>query len=183
MGLRLNVDLDTNRGQTNEAYILLESVRFNRVNTRVEFTTSLWLNKESALAFQKKYIDSPLGSSEGMLQREVIYYKDSKDTKGTEITLDNYFMADIARDEEIITPVYDKKEVIKKVPFITFDEEGEEVVKEKEITKLEKVQVGENKEIKKVFDISLVHNIFEFTYSELRKQLSEHFPIEKLEIV
>jgi len=118
-----------------------------------------------------------------MLQREVIYYKDSKDTKGTEITLDNYFMADIARDEEIITPVYDKKEVIKKVPFITFDEEGEEVVKEKEITKLEKVQVGENKEIKKVFDISLVHNIFEFTYSELRKQLSEHFPIEKLEIV
>jgi len=45
MGLQINVDLDTNRGQTNEAYILLESVRFNRVNTRVEFTTSLWLNK------------------------------------------------------------------------------------------------------------------------------------------
>ena len=183
MGLRLNVDLDTNRGQTNEAYILLESVRFNRVNTRVEFTTSLWLNRDAALAFQKKYIDSPLGSSEGMIQREVIYYKNSKDTKGTEITLDNYFIVDIAREEEVITPVYDKKEVVKKVPFITFDDEGEEIVQEKEITKLERVKVGENKEIKKVFDISLVHNIFEFTYGELRKKLSEHFPIEKLEIV
>jgi len=183
MGLRINVDLDTNRGQTNEAYVLLESIRFNRVNTRVEFTTSLWLNREAALAFQKKYIDSPLGSSEGMLQREVIYYKNSKDTKGTEITLNNYFLVDIAREEEVITPVYDEKKVVKKVPFISFDEEGEEIVKEKEITKLEKVKVGENKEIKKVFDISLVHNIFEFTYNELRKKLSEHFPIEKLEIV
>ena len=183
MGLRLNVDLDTNRGQTNEAYMILESVRFNRVNTRVEFTTSLWVNRDAALAFQKKYIDSPLGSSEGMLQREVIYYESTKDTKGTEITLDNYYIVDIAREEEIITPVYEEKEVIKKVPFITFDEEGEEIVKEKEITKLEKVKVGENKEIKKVFDISLVHNIFEFTYGELRKILSKHFPIEKLEIV
>ena len=76
-----------------------------------------------------------------------------------------------------------EKEVKKKVPFITFDDEGEEIVKEKEITKLEKVKVGEKKEIKKVFDVSLVHNIFEFTYKELRKILSEQFPIEKLEIV
>ena len=56
MGLRLNVDLDTNRGATKEAYIILETVRFNRVNTRVEYTTSFWLNKESAEAFQKKEI-------------------------------------------------------------------------------------------------------------------------------
>ena len=183
MGLRLNVDLDTNRGQTNEAYMMLESIRFNRANTRVEFTTSLWLNRDCALAFQKKYIDGPLGSSEGMLQREVIYYKNSKDTKGTEITLENYFLVDIATEEEIITPVYEEKEVQKKVPFITFDEKGEEIVKEKEITKLEKVKIGETKEIKKVFDVSLVHNIFEFTYKELKKILSKQFPKNKIEII
>lgn len=183
MGLRLNVDLDTNRGQTDEAYIILETIRFNRANTRIEFTISLWINRAAAYNFQKKYVGDPLGSSEGMLQREVIYYKDAKDTKGTEITLDNYFMADIAKEEEVITPIYEEKEVTKKVPFVTFDEEGNEIIKEKKITKLEKVKVGENKEIKQMFDTSLVHNIFDYTYKELRKILSKHFPIEKLEIV
>lgn len=183
MGLRINVDLDTNRGQTSEAYMVLETVRFNRANTRVEFTTSLWINKAAAYDFQKKFVGDSLGSSEGMLQREVVYYKNTKDTKGTEITLENYFMADIAREEEVTTPIFEEQEVIKKTPFITFDEEGEEVVKEKEIIKLEKVKVGEKKEVKKVFDISLVENIFEFTYGELRKALSEHFPIKQLEIV
>lgn len=183
MGLRLNVDLDTNRGQTDEAYIMLETIRFNRANTRVEFTTSLWINRAAAHAFQKKYVGGALGSSEGMLQREVIYYKDAKDTKGTEITLDNYFMADIAREEEIITPIYEEQSVTKMVPFVTFDKDGEEIIKKKKITKLEKVKVGENKEIRQVFDPSLISNIFEFTYGELRKILSKHFPIDKLEIV
>ena len=154
MGLRINVDLDTNRGQTSEAYMVLETVRFNRANTRVEFTTSLWINKAAAYDFQKKFVGDSLGSSEGMLQREVVYYKNTKDTKGTEITLENYFMADIAREEEVITPIFEEQEVIKKTPFITFDEEGEEVVKEKEIIKLEKVKVGEKKEVKKVLNIS-----------------------------
>ena len=140
-------------------------------------------NLEKAYAFQKKYVGGALGSSEGMLQREVIYYKDTKDTKGTEITLDNYFMADIAREEEIITPIYEEQNVTKMVPFVTFDKDGEEIIKKKKITKLEKVKVGENKEIRQVFDPSLISNIFEFTYGELRKILSKHFPIDKLEIV
>ena len=61
--------------------------------------------------------------------------------------------------------------------------QANEIIKKKKITKLEKVKVGENKEIKQMFDTSLVHNIFDYTYKELRKILSKHFPIEKLEIV
>ena len=183
MGLRLNVDLDTNRGATKEAYIILETVRFNRVNTRVEYTTSFWLNKESAEAFQKKEIGGNLGSSEGMLQREVIYYKDDEDYEGTEITLPNFMMADIYKEKVIKEPLYEEKEVETEVPFVSFDDEGNEVIKKRKVTKLQKVKVGENKIVKKLFDTSVVSNIFEYTYVQLKKELSKYFPEEKLEIV
>lgn len=183
MGLRLNVELDTNRGATNEAYIILETVRFNRVNTRVEFTTSFWVNKQAAEAFQKKEVGGELGSSEGMLQREVIYYKDKEDYEGTEITLPNYFMADVFRKKVIKEPLYEEKEVEKEVPFVSFDEEGNEVIKKRKIIKLEQVKVGENKIEKKLFDTSVISNIFEYTYIQLKEQLTQYFPADKLEIV
>lgn len=183
MGLRLNVDLDTNRGATNEAYIILETVRFNRVNTRVEFTTSLWINKQAAEAFQKKEVGGELGSSEGMLQREVIYYKNEKDFEGTEITLPNYFMADIYRKKIIKEPIYEEQEVEKEVPYVSFDKEGNEVIKKKKVKKIEKVKVGENKIEKKLFDTKVVENIFEYTYKQLKQQLKQYFPANKLEIV
>lgn len=183
MGLRLNVDLDTNRGATKSAYIILETVRFNRVNTRVEYTTSFWYDKQAAEAFQKKEVGGELGSSDGMLQREIIYYKSKTDFKGTEITLPNYFMADIYRLETITEPIYEEQEVEREVPFISFDDEGNEVMKKKKVKKLEQVKVGENTIEKKLFDTSVIHNIFEYTYEQLKKELTQYFPADKLEIV
>lgn len=183
MGLRLNVDSDTNRGQTGEAYIKVETVRFNRVQTRVEFTTSCWVNKEAADAFDKKYVDDPLGSSVGLLTKEVVYYKDEKDVEGTEVTIENFYTQQIYREEKVETPIYEDKEVLKLVPYVSFDENGDEVVKEKEVVKTEKVQVDTKTEIKKLVDFSLVNNIFEFTYNALKKELSNIFPEDKIEII
>jgi len=183
MGLRLNVDLDTNRGQTNEAYIKIETVRFNRVLTRIEYTTSCWVNKQAADAFEKKYVDDPLGSSQGLLTKEVVYYKDENDVEGEEVTIENYYTAEICREESVETPIYEEKEIKKLVPYVSFDENGDEVIKEKEVTKKEKVQVDSKVEIKKLVDFSLIDNIFDFTYQSLVKELSNIFPEDKLEIV
>jgi len=183
MGLRLNVDLDTNRGQTNEAYIRIETVRFNRVQTRIEFTTSCWVNKEAADAFDKKYVDDPLGSSVGLVTKEVVYYEDENDVKGTEVTIENFYTETISREENIEIPIYEEKEVTKLVPYVSFDENGDEVIKEKEVTKKEKVQVDSKTEIKQVVDFSLVDDIFEFTFNALKKHLSKVLPEDKLQIV
>ena len=183
MGLRLNIDLDTNRGQTSEAYIKVETIRFNRVQTRVEYTTSCWVNKEAADAFDKKYVDDPLGSSVGLLTKEVVYYKDEKDVKGTEVTIENFYTEEIYREEVVDTPIYENKQVAKLVPYVSFDENGDEVIKEKEVVKTEKVQVDTKTETKKLVDFSLVDNIFEFTYNSLKKQLSQFFPEDKIQIV
>lgn len=181
MGLRLNVDLETNRGQTNEAYIKIETIRFNRVNTRVEYTTSCWVNKKAADAFNKKYIDDPLGSSAGILTQEVVYYTGPDDVEGTELTVPNFYTSEIYREVEVTTPIYEEQEVTKTVPYISFDEEGNEVQKEKEVTKVEQVKIDEKVEVKKLFDMKLVENIFEFTYKALKGELSKIFPEDKIE--
>jgi len=183
MGLRLNVDLDTNRGQTSEAYIKVETVRFNRVQTRIEFTTSCWVNKESADAFDKKYVDDPLGSSIGLLTKEVVYYEDENDVEGTEVSIENFYTQQIYREETVETPIYENKEVTKLVPYVSFDENGDEVIKEKEVVKTEKVQVDTKTETKKLVDFSLIDNIFDFTYKALKQELSKIFPEDKIEII
>ena len=66
---------------------------------------------------------------------------------------------------------------------MSFDDEGNEVIKKRKVIKLQKVKVGENKIVKKLFDTSVVSNIFEYTYVQLKKELSKYFPEEKLEIV
>lgn len=183
MGLRLNVDLDTNRGQTNEAYVRIETIRFNRVLCRIEYTISCWVNKQAADAFDKKYIDDPLGSSQGILTKEVVYYDDDDDVDGREVVIDNYYTCEIYREEKIETPVYEEQEVVKLVPYVTFDENGEEKIVDKEIKKIEQVQVGVDTVIKKVVDFSLVEDMFDFTHKVLKDELSKIFPEDRIEIV
>jgi len=48
MGIRLQVDLETNRGPTNELYIRIDFFKINRTVGTITFTTTLWLNKELA---------------------------------------------------------------------------------------------------------------------------------------
>lgn len=183
MGLRLNVDLDTNRGQTNEAYIRIETIRFNRVLCRVEFTTSCWINKEAADGFDRKYIGDPLGSSQGILTKEVVYYESKDDVEGKEVVIDNYYTCEIYREEVTETPVYEQKIVVKSIPYVTFDDDGEEVIVEKQVKKLERVQTGVNTQIKKIVDFSIVNNIFDFTNQALFNELSKIFPKDKLQIL
>lgn len=183
MGLRLNVDLDTNRGQTNEAYIRIETIRFNRVLCRIEFTTSCWINKEAADGFDRKYIGDPLGSSQGILTKEVVYYESEDEVEGKEVEIDNYYTCEIYKEEITENPLYEDQIVTKTIPYVTFDDDGEEVIIEKQVKKMERVQVGIDKQVKKVVDFSIAENMFKFADLALLNELSKIFPKDKLQII
>ena len=180
MGLQLNVDLDTNVGATDKAYLRVETCRINKVQAQIEFTTSVWVNKESADKFYRKYLEDPMSNASGLLTREVVYYKDEKDTNGTEVTIDNYFKVPITRQVEVDVPVYETKKVKKVVPYVSFDENGEEVVKEKTVTKNEEVLVETKKEIKNLIDYSLLENPLAYAYEFLKIELAKHFPADSI---
>ena len=176
MGLTLKVDLDTSAGSTKEAYIRIETCRINKVQAQLEFTTTCWINKKSAGKFYRKYLDDPLTNAGGLIKKEVVYYKDSKDLKGTELSIENYYKVPVVEEVIIEEPIYEKKLVKKEVPFISFNENGEEIEKTKIVEREEKVQVDAKKIKKKLIDYSLMEKPFEFAYKHLHSELSKFFP-------
>ena len=180
MGLHINVDLDTNLGPTNEAYIRIETCRINKVLAQLEFTTTCWVDKDSADKFYRTYLDDSFANSNGLLTKEVVYYKNENDKKGTEVVIENYYKVSTVKNVTIEEPVYETKVVTKTVPYVSFDENGEEVIKEKEIETEEKVQVGTNTVEKQLIDYSLMEKPFEFAYKYLKSELTKIFPKSKI---
>ena len=60
MGIRLQVDLETNRGPTNELFIRIDHFKINRTVGKIGFSTTLWLNKELADNTLKRSANDPI---------------------------------------------------------------------------------------------------------------------------
>jgi len=182
MGLRLNVDLDTNLGFTDNAYIRIETCRVNKVQAQIEYTTTCWLNKSSADKFYRKYLDEKMPNAEGLLTKELVFYKDSEDAEGTELTIDNFYKAPAVELVVEKVPIYESKEIDKVIPYVSFDENGDEVVIEKTVKSIEEVIVREETKERQKINFELFDNPFKHAYEDLKKQLSKIFPKDKIEI-
>jgi len=182
MGLRLNVDLDTNLGFTKNAYIRIETCRINKVQAQIEYTTSCWINKKSADKFYRKYLDESMPNAEGIITKEVVFYENTNDTTGKEVSIKNFYKASVAEPVKELVPVYEEKEVEKVIPYVTFDKLGEEIIKEKIVKSIEKVQTKEESKERQKINFKLFDNPFEHAYKDLKNQLSKIFPKDKIEI-
>lgn len=181
MGFILNVDLETSAGPTQEAYIRIDNYRFNKVTSEVTVTTTCWLTPEKAHSFNRKSIDDPLRNAVGLIGSKVLYYPD-EDSDGVEIDIPNIFKGYIVEESEVSTPVYENKVVTREVPYISFNEMGEEITLKRTITETQKVEVRKNVEIKKVINPELLSNLYDFSYKLVKDKLMEYFPKEKIEI-
>lgn len=175
MGLTIKADLDTSKGSSEEVYIRIESLRVNKVNGEMEFTTTCWVHQDAASGFHKTYVGDNIGSGEGMIKREVIFYKDEEDMEGTEVTLPNHFKVTFSKDIIEETPVFDERPVEVEVPYISFDANGNEVEKVKTVTKINKVQVDSIKENKTIIDYESIDRPFVFAYNHIKKELEKLF--------
>ena len=176
MGLVLKVDLDTSGGSTKEAYIRIETCRINKVQAQLEFTTTCWINKKAAGKFYRKYLSDPLTNAGGLIKQEVVYYSDAADINGTEVVLANYYKVPLTTGITVEEPIFEKQFVKKEVPYVSFDENGDEIEKIKIVTKEVDVQVGSNKIKKQLIDYSLMERPFELAYKHLKNELAKYFP-------
>lgn len=175
MGLVIKTELDTSRGSTKEAYIRIETCRINKVQAQLEFTTTCWLNKNAASKFYRKYLDDPLTNAGGLINKEVVFYKNKDDVEGTEMVIENYYKVPTVVEVTVDEPIYEKKVVKKQVPYISFDENGDEVEKIKTVEREEKVQVDTKTIKRKLIDYSLMEKPFEFAYQYLKEELEKKF--------
>jgi len=180
MGYKLNVDLETSSGPSYEVYTRIESMVVNRTTSKLRLQLTYWIDKEHAIKTNRVYVDDELIAKVGMIQDKVLYYENDE-TEGKEIILPTLIEEDIAEEVEVDTPIFEKQEVIRKVPYISFNEAGEEISLEREVKSEKEVQIGTEREVRRVIDLKLVDNIYEYSYKVIKNNLGKLIPKDKIE--
>jgi len=179
MGFILDVDLETSEGPSHEVYVRVESLTFNKVTMETGFQLTYWETKEYAEKFDRITTDQEPNNAIGLIQERVIYFKDDE-SDGEEILFPHHIKTQIIKVDTTEVPVIETREEKVEVPYVSFDENGEEITKYRTIVKEEEVQVGVENIEKEVFDYSALNNIFEFAYNHAKKVLGELIPKDKI---
>jgi hypothetical protein len=180
MGFRLNVDLETSAGPTQEAYIRIDNYRFNKVTSELILTTTTWLDVEKAHSFNRKYLEQPMKNAVGLIGSEMLYYPDVE-SEGEEISIPNVFKHSVAVVEEVEFHTYKEVEKLVQVPYVSFNYDGEEVTKYKDEIVLEREIESSYKEKRSVINPSVITNLYEYSYNVVKQKLTELFPEETIE--
>lgn len=180
MGIRLHVDLETNRGPTKELYIRIDSWKVNMTVNEIKFTTTSWLDKSYGDRFLRKYFTDDLKPAVGLVGGKIIYYEDPL-SEGQELVIDNLYIAPMVIEKEVTEDVFEERTVKKEVPYVSFDENGDEVTLYRTVDAPEKVKIGTETEIQKVVDYTAVDRLREFSYDYLVEELKKVFPEDKIE--
>ena len=115
----------------------------------------------------------------GLIQNKVIHFADDEE-EGKELELSQFEKVLVANEDEIEIPIFEEQDVRKDVPYISFDENGDEITKYREVIRKQKVQVGMKKEMRSVIDVKAFNNIYEYCYKKLHEYLSTLFPLEQI---
>lgn len=182
MGLVIDSHIETNQGPTKELYFRIDSWKINKTVGDITFTTTSWINKDSADKFLRNFYDEPLRAAIGLVSSKVVYYKDYT-KEGEEFDIDNLYKVPMYEEIEVEEPVYGLKDTSKEVPYVSFDENGDEITLYKTVTRRDKVQTGTEKVLRKVMNYSIVNNLEEFCYDYLKGRLSQYFPPETIKRV
>ena len=180
MGLRINVDLETSGGPTQELYTRITSINLNKTAAKVKYVVSYWIDKDHAQRFTRTYLEQPRPSAKGIIAREVVYYKND-DSDGEEITLPIDFESFPVSRQEIEVPVFETQPTSEKVPYVSFDEDGNEVTKYRIVEEEKKVEVGTTTEIRHIIDNNKINNLQQFCYESLTEELIKYFPEDSIE--
>ena len=182
MGLRLNVDLESHLGPTQEAYVEIDSIKLSRVNGSIRFSTTFWLNEETSKKFYRDSVESSQSGANGMLAANLLYFENEQ-SDGEDITLQNHFNVPFTRLSEIEVPVIEKIETVEDIPYISFDAEGNEITKYRKGKKIERKVVKQVKEKRNFFDYTTFTDPLSFIHEILIEEYSKVLPKDKIQIV
>jgi len=180
MGIRLQVDLETNRGPTDELYIRIDHYRINRTVGKIKFSSTLWLNKELADQTLKEFADDPIKPSIGLVNPKVIYYPNKK-SEGLDVTFTELYEVPLVVEKDIKKDIIETVKVKKEVPYISFDDNGDEITLYRTVEVEEDKVVGVETITKKIVDFTILNKFEKFCYNHIVEKLSEVIPKNKIE--
>ena len=174
------IDLETSSGPTQEAYIRIDNYRVNKVTSRLTYAISSWIDEESAQRFNREYFDEPRKNAIGLIAQEVVYYEEG-DSEGQDVKIDNRYEVDLYKEEKVEIPIYEKVMKEEEVPYVSFDENGDEIEKIRTINVEKQEVVRVEEKIKQVIDNEILSNLAGYCYNHLKNELGKIFPVDNIE--
>jgi len=163
MGLLFNLDTDTVKGSTKSIYCRISQITIQKDVNRVIISLSYYSNLEKT---------EPVDS----ISYEVIIY-DEENPEGNELRLPSVLKLDLTQKVVIKEPIYNKELVKENVPYVSFDEEGEEITKYRELEIEKNIKVGEEERELHISALDAIQkDIFQFCYNKVKEELSSIFP-------
>lgn len=160
MGLVIKGDFETERGQAEKIYVRLEQFTFRKLINRIDASFTYWLSSNDTDDSHKSIINS-----------FVLYDNNSE---GDEINLPNSIQISTLEKKKELKPIYKIQKVEEKVPYVSFDENGDEITKYRIINVEKKVKVDEEEVEVDVQNIDMVQeDIFGTIYDALKIELSK----------
>jgi hypothetical protein len=178
MGFVVNIDLETNLGKTEQMYCRIESFTFNKLTADLGFQITYWINRDACIKCSRLFIGDEIKNQSGLIHNKVISFENN--VKGDEIVLEQFLVVKASKIDTVNIPILEKRMVSKEVPYISFDELGEEITAYRKVETEEYVEVGKKEETKEIIDYSLINNIYDFMYKKLREYLSNKFSSENI---
>ena len=163
MGLLFNLDTDTVKGSTKSIYCRISQITIQKDVNRVIISLSYYSNLEKT---------EPVDS----ISYEVIVY-DEENLEGKELRLPSVLKLDLTQKVVIKEPIYNKELVNERVPYVSFDDLGEEITKYKEVEIEKNIKVGEQEKEYHIPALDAIQkDIFEFCYNKVKEELLNTFP-------
>jgi hypothetical protein len=177
MGLLIKGDFETNYGKTNAIYARVEGFHFSRTTAILRFQVTYWYNISFAKQFSRQYFDDAPSKPTGLISERVIMFTDSKEK---EFIFKHSYENFIVRGVETEVPQYKTVEEEITDSYLSFDENGNEVIKTNKKIIKKQVQDGTKIELKHRIDLNLLGNIFTRCYHTLRNDLLNSFSSEDI---
>lgn len=175
MGLVMKIDLETSAGPTKEGYCRIDTYRIDKVTSRLRFAVTYWMSEKDAAEFNRTYLDEDLKQARSLFSSKVVYYPDQL-SDGDEVDLPTFFDVNMAEAIVVDEPILEEQEVEREVPYISFDDNGDEITKTRIVKKKEQVEVGRKTVKRERIDNGIIGDLPTYCYYHIEKELRKIFP-------
>lgn len=173
MGLTIKSTIETNIGDVNSPYVVISNYSVSKTSAEISYRVNYFTNKEywkQSLPTKISELSIPKNLPPNVIfSPGTILYEYKKEW--VEVSLPQFFRVKLSEKKSIEIPITEKQEIVKKVPYISFDENGDEITKHREIKVIEEVEIGKEKIEEEIINYDLFDNPIAFAYTHLKKEL------------
>lgn len=163
MGLSLKLDIDTFEGPSQSVYCRIDQLVIQKTTNRIIISMCYFTNPDKT-------------QPNDQLPYTVLHYLNNED-EPVETKLPSTLKVNLGETTIMKEPIYKKEKVKEQVPYVSFDENGDELTKYREVEVEKNIKVGEEKtEITIPIYDAIQKDIFGYCYNKIKQELKKAFP-------